>query len=277
MKTINYAITSNENYTKFQNINIIYLKSRIHDMGNDLNNFSNAGENITVQNSSWTFKGISKEFEEHIKNSVPLYQYAHGLVESLSDFFIGTNAKVLDIGCSTGNLLSSISNRQKHIKDIDFYFIDEVDDMINYAKKRITRNTSHKYHFICNNICDYDLPKDVDIVISMFTIQFISPSIRQEIINRIYQSLVWGGAFFFFEKINGEDARFHEILMQNYEDYKIANGYSINEIKTKQLSLRSVLKPFSEKGNIDLLKRSGFVDIQPIFQYGLFKGLLAIK
>ena len=116
-----------------------------------------------------------------------------------------------------------------------------------------------------------------DIVISMFTIQFISPSIRQEIINHIYQSLVWGGAFFFFEKINGEDARFHEILMQNYEDYKIANGYSIDEIKTKQLSLRSVLKPFSEQGNLDLLKRSGFEDIQPIFQYGLFKGFFAVK
>ena len=46
-------------------------------MVNDFNKLSNAGENINVQNSSWTFKGISKEFEEHIKNSVPLYQYSH--------------------------------------------------------------------------------------------------------------------------------------------------------------------------------------------------------
>ena len=87
--------------------------------------------------------------------------------------------------------------------------------------------------------------------------------------------LVWGGILF-FEKINGEDARFQNSYAK-LEDYKIEKGYSIKEIKSKQLSLRSVLKPFSEKGNIDLLKRAGFVDIQPIFQYGLFKGFLAIK
>ena len=111
----------------------------------------------------------------------------------------------------------------------------------------------------------------------MFTIQFIQPSIRQTIINNIYSSLSWGGALFFFEKINGEDARFHDLLLQNYEDFKISKGYTLNEIKSKQLSLRGILKPFSINGNLDLLKRAGFVDIQPIFQYGLFKGFLAIK
>ena len=33
------------------------------------------------------------------------------------------------------------------------------------------------------------------------------------------------------EKINGEDARFHDLLLQNYEDYKISKGYTLNEIK----------------------------------------------
>ena len=149
--------------------------------------------------------------------------------------------------------------------------------MINHAEENIKKNKSHKYKFICKSVITYDLPKNSDIIISMFTIQFIAPSFRQKIINNIYESLSWGGAFFFFEKINGEDARFHDILIQSYEDYKIANGYSLEEIKNKQLALRSVLKPFSTTGNIDLLKRAGFVDIQPIFQYGLFKGFLAIK
>lgn len=107
--------------------------------------------------------------------------------------------------------------------------------------------------------------------------QFISPSIRQLIINRIYSSLSWGSGFFFFEKMNGSDARFNDILIQNYEDFKIDNGYSFDEIKAKQKSLRGVLKPFSLSGNLDLLSRAGFVDCEIIFSYGPFKGILAIK
>ena len=241
------------------------------------NDAFDAGENINVKRSSWSFKGISNEFENHINKSVPLYEQAHKLVTSLTDFFIRPNSIIIDIGCSTGNLISSISDRQNHINDINFYLIDEVSDMLKYAEKNITFNESHKYNFICKDILRFDLPKNSDIILSMFTIQFTAPSVRQQIINNIYDSLAWGGGFFFFEKINGDDARFHDILSQNYEDYKIMNGYSLEEIKTKKLSLRSILKPFSTQGNLELLQRSGFKDIQAIFQYGLFKGFLAIK
>lgn len=240
-------------------------------------NSLDAGENIYVKPSSWSFEGISSEFEKHINRSVPLYDQAHNLVTSLTDFFIKPNSFVVDIGCSTGNLVSSISDRQKHIKGINFYLIDEVSDMVEYAKKNVNINKFHAYNFVCKDILRFDLPQNVDIMISMFTIQFTAPSIRQQILNNIYESLAWGGGFFFFEKVNGNDARFHDILSQNYEDFKILNGYTLEEIKTKKLSLRSILKPFSTKGNLDLLKRAGFQDIQPIFQYGLFKGFLAIK
>jgi len=242
----------------------------------DKDNLS-SGEGIIANPSSWSFKGISNNFEEHINKSVPLYSYAHELVTSMTDYFIKSSSVIIDIGCSTGNLVSSISERQKHIKKINFYLIDKVEDMINYAKSNVTKQINHNYHFICEDLINYNLPEEADIICSMFTIQFIPPAIRQEIINNIYSSLSWGGALFFFEKVNGEDARFHELLLQNYEDYKISKGYTLNEIKSKQLSLRGVLKPFSSQGNLDLLKRGGFIDIQPIFQYGLFRGFLAIK
>ena len=53
--------------------------------------------------------------------------------------------------------------------------------------------------------------------------------------------------------------------------------YNILDIDKKAKSLRGVLEPFSDKGNIGLLKRSGFSDIQSVFQYLSFKGYLCIK
>ena len=38
------------------------------------------------------------------------------------------------------------------------------------------------------------------MIISCYTIQFIEPKFRQNVIDKIYKSLNWGGAFVIFEK-----------------------------------------------------------------------------
>ena len=107
--------------------------------------------------------------------------------------------------------------------------------------------------------------------------QFIEPRKRQELINKIYKSLNWGGCFVIFEKFRGPDARFQDIFVQLYNDYKESKGFSVSEIFNKQKSLRGVLEPFSDFGNIGLFKRAGFNDISSISQFINFKGYLCIK
>ena len=60
-----------------------------------------------------------------------------------------------------------------------------------------------------------------------------------------------------------------------YTDYKLDNGYKPDEIIAKSRSLKGVLDPFSSQGNIDLLKRAGFVDIMTVMKYICFEGFLA--
>ena len=119
--------------------------------------------------------------------------------------------------------------------------------------------------------------KNSCIIASFYTIQFISPKKRQDLIDKIYKSLNWGGAFFFVEKVRGSDARFQDILNQTYSEYKISQGFSPNEIIAKSRSLKGVLEPFSTLGNMQLLKRAGFKDVMTVFKYACFEGFLAIK
>ena len=107
--------------------------------------------------------------------------------------------------------------------------------------------------------------------------QFVKPELRQKIFDEIYKSLNWGGALILFEKIRGNDARFQDILTFLYFDFKRENNLSDLEILNKEISLRSVLEPFTIKSNMDFLKRAGFKDIMPVCQYLCFKGFLAIK
>ena len=161
--------------------------------------------------------------------------------------------------------------KSKKIKCIG---MDSVKEMIKYAKINI-KGRENVVFKNCN-ILKQNF-KNSCIISSFYTIQFISPSKRQFLIDKIYKDLNWGGAFFMVEKVRGPDARFQDIFNQFYIDYKISKGYSANEIISKSRSLKSVLEPFSTKGNLDMLKRSGFKDILTVFKYGNFEGFLAIK
>lgn len=115
------------------------------------------------------------------------------------------------------------------------------------------------------------------MVISFYTMQFIPPRSRQLVFQKIYDSLEWGGAFILFEKVRAPDARFQDIAMQIYHEFKLDQNFTEEEILGKQRSLKGVLEPFSTQGNLDLLKRSGFKDVMTVMKWVCFEGFLAIK
>ena len=80
-----------------------------------------------------------------------------------------------------------------------------------------------------------------------------------------------------FEKVRAPDARFQDMTTQIYNDYKIEQGYSPEEILSKSKSLKGVMDPFSSDANLKMLKRAGFKDIVSILKFVNFEGFLAIK
>ncbi len=230
---------------------------------------------IYAKNSQWTFgKNIPKKFDFHIKQSVPMYEEMQILINNLSDFFLKKNSICYDIGSSTGTLLCQISRRHKS-KKLKLYGIEREKNMISHAKKENKKNNSN-VKFLEKDIKKFKLQKS-DLILCCYTLQFIEPKYRQTVLNKIYKSLNWGGALIIFEKIRASDARFQDIFTQIYSDFKISNNFSEKEIINKSRSLKGVMEPFSEHGNIGLLKRAGFLDIIPIMQWTCFKGFLCIK
>jgi tRNA (cmo5U34)-methyltransferase len=225
---------------------------------------------------AWSFGGkVPKKFENHIKNSIPYYLEGHEIVNKLSDFFLFDGSICYDLGCSTGNLLIKLSNFSNK-KKLIFNGLEIEKKMFNFAKENVKKNKIKNIKIFNSDIKKTKLKKS-NLIISYYTIQFIHPSHRQKIFDKIYNSLNWGGAFIIFEKIRGNDARFDNIINSLYNDYKEDNKFFAKEILNKSKSLRGVLEPFSDRGNIGYLKRSGFKDIQTIFHHLCFKGYLCIK
>jgi len=235
----------------------------------------NTGDNIYSESGLWSFGGDTpSKFDDHVSKSVPLYEEGHQLICALSEFFVPQNGNVLHIGSSTGVLTDKVANTLKS-RNANIKGLEIENEMIKEAENRRYEN---EINFINEDINIYDMGENChNLIISYYTIQFIHPSLRQNIINRIYQSLMWGGAFIMFEKVRGSDARFQDIFNSLYQDYKLTKGYTSDEIIAKQRSLKSILEPFSREGNIDMLKRAGFLDIESIMKYTCFEGFLAIK
>ena len=226
---------------------------------------------IKTQRSNWKFdKSVVKNFDKHINQSVPFYKISHDLTLKLTDFFLKKKSVCYDLGCSTGILLKEIDKRHNS-KNINFFGFDQSKAML-----KIARKGKHKISFINQDLEKIKFKKS-DLVISLYTIQFLQPKYRQELFKKIYSSLNWGGAFIYFEKIRGNDARFQDILNFLYFDFKQEQGLSPINILNKEISLRSVLEPYTIDANLGFLKRAGFKDIMPIAQYLCFKGFLAIK
>ena len=232
------------------------------------------GESISAGNASWSFSGeVSTTFSDHVKRSVPLYETGHDLVCKVSDYFLQDGSVCYELGVSTGALIRKMSERFAD-KKIRFVGIDQEVSMVEQAKKEIGKRKNVELLVDDINLHEYE---PADLIISYYTVQFVPPKQRQSLINKIYQSLNWGGGFLFFEKVRAGDARFQDMMTGLYTDFKIDQGYNNDEIIGKTRSLKGILEPFSTVGNLDLLARAGFDDVMTIQKYVCFEGFLCIK
>lgn len=235
------------------------------------------GEDLDVGNANWRFRGqVVERFDQHVAKSVPLYRQGHELICQLSDYFVKDGSTCYELGCSTGELTLKLAEHNKHRENVRFVSVDVEPEMIELARKKARERGIKNAFFEVEDVFLLEM-EPTDLVVSYYTIQFVRPSVRQEVFDKIYKSLQWGGALLLFEKVRANDARFQDIVTGLYTDFKLEQGYTPEEIVGKSRSLKGVLEPFSTQGNLDLLTRAGFVDILTVMKYLCFEGFLAIK
>ena len=178
------------------------------------------GNKIKLNQKTWSFKNktVVKNFENHVSESVPLYYESQDLILRIINFFISENSKIVDLGCSVGNFTYRLYDNL-HEKNIRVIGIDESKDMISQAKQKYK---AKNLKFISKDILKYDFG-EADAIIANYTIQFIRPSVRQELINKIYSSLNWEVFFLCWRKFG--------LMMPDFKIYLRLPTLNIKEIK----------------------------------------------
>ena len=219
---------------------------------------------------NWTFSvNVVKVFDEHVRNSVPLYDLFQKEIASMSVYFSQHNSKIIDIGTSTGSLINLLVDYNSH-RNVSFIGIDVEPDMVEECK---TRYSKIKFQVLDAVECDYT---NASVVTSMLTLQFMEHSKRKEVLKRIYNQMNLNGALFIVEKVRSVDVEIHDIYSDLYYDFKREN-FSTREILDKNQSLRGVMKPITTNENIEMLKSVGFKKVDIFMKINNFVGILAIK
>jgi len=226
------------------------------------------------EDGCWVFdEQIAKDFEEHVRNHTPFYDEVHRMVVELSKWFISKDGVVCDVGTSTGEAICNMSKSFSEL-DLTFYAIDPSAAMIRKACARC----GHVNHitFVQRPAEEFDFPR-CNLVICLYTLQFIPKHKRQGIVDSIYAALVYGGGFILAEKVRVRPSQIDEWFVKHHEEMKRRKGVQEDEIVAKRRSLRGVLEPITVEGNVRMLEKAGFLKWSCFFRWYNFMGIIAIK
>lgn len=228
----------------------------------------------------FTFAHREEGFDNHIEKSIRGYNNLHDDVVNLSRYYVEDYTNVVDIGCSTGKTIETMATQNESIAPHAYYVGVEVatgfyEDMNNRVKVLDNRFPNNIFDFQFRDIRTYEF-KNCSLVTSLFTLQFMPPKDREQVIHNIYNGLNEGGAFIFAEKTVADTGRFQDMFTFMFYDHK-RKSFTEKDIMDKEVTLRNMLKPNTWNELTDMLYGAGFRNVQSFWRNFLFVGAIATK
>lgn len=235
--------------------------------------------NLINFSNSWKFdKNVSKNFDQHVIQSIPFYKEFNNAIVSLSEFYMKENSTIYDLGCSTGNITTGLINLNLS-HSLSIYAIDREASMLDIAKrkiKKLKKNKNTKIIFLKEDILKNKLLKN-NLTICSLVFPFFKITDQSKLLKKIYNALEGGGAIIILDKIKSEDVDFETFFNQIYYDFKLRKKIKSIDITRKAKSLRSVHSLKSQKETEAMLYKSGFKKIENFFKFMNFSGFIAVK
>jgi len=228
-----------------------------------------------VDISKFTFdQKVVDVFDDMVLRSVPGYKQMIELIGLAGRTYPFINSNVYDLGCSTGAVTLSIASNLQSAS-VKIFSIDNSQEMLNQCSRNLL-STDANIQYICDDIENIQF-ENASLIVLNLTLQFINPKYRSDLIERIFKSLLPGGALIISEKIIHENEEINKSLINLHESFKRENGYSETEIAQKRKAIEDVLIPESIEQHLKRLSGAGFKKPLVQMQCINFASFLAVK
>jgi tRNA (cmo5U34)-methyltransferase len=209
--------------------------------------------------AEWTFKRpeIAAAFDRHVREQLPWYDLATGIVAHVGRHFIPEGGLVVDIGASTGNIGRALA-RTLEARKAELIAVDNSADM--------AERYDAPGKLVVKDVREFDyLSVAPDLIVSFLCLMFVPVPHRRPLIARMIRSLRPGGAAIIFDKTPSLPGYLGTVMYRLALSAKYEAGAKPEEIIAKELSLAGSQRP------LDPLEIPEFVEI---FRFGDFAGFL---
>ncbi|ARU87543.1 carboxy-S-adenosyl-L-methionine synthase CmoA [Pseudomonas sp. M30-35] len=222
---------------------------------------------------------VVRVFPDMIKRSVPGYPTIVENIGVLASQFAKPHSVLYDLGSSLGAVTQAL-RRHVQIEDCRVIAIDNSSAMVERCREYLHAQDSMFQELLPVEVIEADILnlelQPTSLVALNFTLQFIKPDLRLELLKRIRNALLPGGALILSEKLCFEDDEQQQLLNELHIAFKRANGYSELEIAQKRSAIENVMIPDSLETHRERLLNAGFSKVTPWFQCLNFASMIAL-
>lgn len=219
---------------------------------------------------------VADVFNDMIERSVPGYRSIITMIETLTEHYAQPGSNLYDLGCSLGASTLSMARGVK-AEGCRIIAIDSSAAMVERCRASAAeRHTCAGVRFLEGDIRAIEI-ENASVVVLNFTLQFIPPNERRDLLRKIYSGMRPGGVLILSEKVVFEDPHLDALLRDIHLDFKRAHGYSDLEISQKRSALETVLIPETIPVHRERLMDVGFTAVDVWFQCFNFMSMLAVK
>ncbi len=220
---------------------------------------------------------VADVFDDMVIRSIPGYETIVSTIGGFAKKYYRSNSNIYDLGCSLGGVTFEIC-KQLGESDFNLVAIDNSEAMVERLVEKKTKigGLDNSVKILCEDINDTAI-ENASVVILNFTLQFLPPKCRNQLIKRIYNALIPGGILVLSEKIVLDDKSLNSLFIEMYHKFKESNGYSELEISQKRLALENILIPEPISVHKSRHVSAGFNSFEVWFQHLNFVSMISLK
>ena len=207
----------------------------------------------------WTFqnKEVADKFDYHVREQLPWYEIATGLVAHIVRHYLPENGLMYDIGASTGNLECALGDLLQKRK-ARYVPIDNSEQMAELYRGNSRLQVADAVTF------DYE---DCDVAVCFLVLMFLSTEQRLSLLKELQKKIKKGGCLIIIDKTQMCEGYLSTVLHRVAIAGKVAANCPADEIIAKELSLAGVQRPLP----IDYIERN-LEGSHEVFRFGEFAG-----
>lgn len=238
-----------------------------------------AGEDFAAEPFRFN-AAVADVFPDMLERSIPGYRASLEAIGSLAARYVTRGSTCYDLGCSLG--AATLAMRQAiRAPGTRIVAVDNSQAMVERCRGIVAAEMADTpdgpdVDVILSDIRDVAVG-DASMVVLNYTLQFVPPGARDELLAGIARGLRPGGLLVLGEKVVDEDPHMEALLADLYHEHKRRNDYSALEIARKRTALENVLVPETVSAHRSRLEAAGFGNVAVWFRYFNFVSIVAIK